>query len=431
MTADTEAVPRVPLDVLLPPELLRRSFENLGFGDLCSIATTATVSREECRTLFSGFFARLAAEFPRAAAEEENEAIKRCGDYADIMLEGLPALIMRMEEMKVCTDEVAQSMEEARRVLECTSKEDLDGGVGSSYRDRYLAMASHHRLIFERRLRTLADTIDAATGSDDGNPDRCADCGMYNDSSGCCGGLDYTYGESGSRRHGGVSDEYGEVEVGSYPVVKPASLSIFLRFRHRDRIVWEGTLLGGVKMGLGQRFGTLDAGLTPESMDFPELWDVARTPLSGPQREGFRGDPEAELFECLAEVRVTALLIQTSGCDKTVRTVAQLAEGRGLGSLGNHGVLEIANADAHITLASFFFSALRGRDGDLLGDGCEMEMVIHLDEEAPKITQVAFRVDKSVDGYVPYLPGLMVETNDDDTAANAHVLRLLRLLQWE
>jgi hypothetical protein len=64
------------------------------------------VSREECRTLFSGFFARLAAEFPRAAAEEENEAIKRCGDYADIMLEGLPALIMRMEEMKVCTDEV-------------------------------------------------------------------------------------------------------------------------------------------------------------------------------------------------------------------------------------------------------------------------------------------------------------------------------------
>ena len=75
-----------------------------------ALSLTATVSREECRTLFSGFFARLAAEFPRAAAEEENEAIKRCGDYADIMLEGLPALIMRMEEMKeemkVCTDEV-------------------------------------------------------------------------------------------------------------------------------------------------------------------------------------------------------------------------------------------------------------------------------------------------------------------------------------
>jgi hypothetical protein len=63
MPDDIEAVPRVPLDVVLPPELLRRSFENLGFGDLCSIATTATVSREECRTLLSGFFARLAAEF--------------------------------------------------------------------------------------------------------------------------------------------------------------------------------------------------------------------------------------------------------------------------------------------------------------------------------------------------------------------------------
>ena len=315
-------------------------------------------------------------------------------------------------------------------MLECTSKEDLDGGVGSSYRDRYLAMASHHRLIFERRLRALADTIDAATGSDDGNPDRCGGCGMYNESPGCCGGPDYTYGESGSRRHGGVSDEYGEVEVGSYPVVKPASLSIFLRFRHWDRIVWEGTLLGGVKIGPRQRFGTLDAGLTPESMDFPELWDVVRTPrrpLSPEAPYSLSG-----LFDCLAEVRVTALLIQTSGCDKTARTVAQLAEGRGLSCLGKdelrEGVLGIQNGDTHITLASFFLSALRGRAGDLLSDGCKMEMVIHLDEEAPKITQVSFRVDKST---LPELPGLMVDTDDDDTVANAHILQLLRLLQWE
>jgi hypothetical protein len=40
MTDGIEAVPRVPLDVVLPPELLRRSFENLGFGDLCSIANS-------------------------------------------------------------------------------------------------------------------------------------------------------------------------------------------------------------------------------------------------------------------------------------------------------------------------------------------------------------------------------------------------------
>ena len=131
------------------------------------------------------------------------------------------------------------------------------------------------------------------------------------------------------------------------------------------------------------------------------------------------------LFDCLAEVRVTALLIQTSGCDKTVRTITQLAEGQGLNCLGND---ELRVGDTHITLASFFLSALRGRDGDLLSDDCEMEMVIHLDDEAPKITQVSFRVNEST---LPEMPGLMVDTGDDDTVANAHVLQLLRLLQWE
>ena len=207
------------------------------------------------------------------------------------------------------------------------------GGVaGTSVddRERALELAARRRLTHERRIRALADAIDVA----------------------------------------------GEVVHESLPPLPPIDvddLSIFLRLRHGDRIIWQGEPEGTCAISNGSLEYNMN--LTPEVVDYPELWTMARSP---PDNSTEYSTAATALFHHLL---VTVLLLR-----KSDSKIAQL-----VGARAEHDC--VGSQDDPDQCFLFDASPLRDSSGSPLGFDCRMMMDIFFDKDAPEITQVSMYMD--------------------------------------
>ena len=212
------------------------------------------------------------------------------------------------------------------------------GGVaGTSVddRERALELAARRRVTHERRIRALADAIDVA----------------------------------GEAVH--------EVPP-PLPLVDLDDLSIFLRFRHDDRTAWEGTIDGPCIWRNGSlRF---EINLTPETVDYPELWALARGPRAYPSVNNVMqahlaayGAQHNALFDYL---HITALLLRKS--DSKILQVA-----------GARSLQECISSTSDIE-QWYLFESTTLRDST--EQPCEFESMLSLkifcDTDEPKVTGI-------------------------------------------